>query len=102
MFAALARLMYRRRWWVLAISAVVACGVAAALARGGMLTTGAIEGTEADHTQRLVEGLAGLSGDSVVAVVFSASDWSAGDERFVDALHRRRRPPRARFGPPER
>ncbi|HKD39870.1 MAG TPA: MMPL family transporter [Myxococcaceae bacterium] len=86
MFAALARLMYRRRWWVLAISAVVASGVAAALARGGALTTGAIEGTEADHTQRLVEGLAGLSGDSVVAVVFSAPGWSAGDERFVDAL----------------
>ncbi len=69
MFAALARLMYRRRWWTLGASGLVLIGVIAALAWGGTLTTGAIEGTESERAQRLVEGLAGLSGDSVIAAV---------------------------------
>jgi RND superfamily putative drug exporter len=86
MFAALARLMYRGRWWTLAISGVVLAGAIAALARGGTLTAGVIEGTEADRTQRLVEGVAGLSGDSVVAVTFSSSEWTLSDPRFNQAL----------------
>ncbi len=86
MFAALARLMYRGRWWTLAVSAAVLFGVIAALARGGTLTSGVIEGTEAERTQRLVEGFAGLSGDSVLAVIFGSSEWAFSDPRFSQAL----------------
>jgi RND superfamily putative drug exporter len=86
MFTALARLMYRRCWWVLAISGIALFGVIAALARGGTLTTGEIEGTESRRTQRLVEGMAGLSGDSVVAAIYGSPEWSTGDPRFIQAL----------------
>jgi len=64
MFSALARSMYRRRWWTLGASGLVLIGVIAALKWGGTLTTGAIEGTETEHTQRLVEGLAPMNGNS--------------------------------------
>src|SRR5215813_2535611 len=86
MFAALARSMYRRRWWTLGASGLVLIGVIAALERGGTLTTGAIEGTETEHTQRLVEGLAGLSGDSVVAAVVGSDEWKFNEPRFQQAL----------------
>jgi len=86
MFAALARLIYRRRWLTLAISAVVLLGAIAALARGGNLTTGKIEGTEAQYVQQLTEKLAGVSGDSVLAVLFSSTQWKTSDQQFADAL----------------
>src|SRR6266852_3060457 len=86
MFTAIARVMYRRCWWVVALSGVALLGVIAALARGGTLTTGAIEGTESARTQRLVEGMAGLSGDSVVAAVYGSPEWTTGDPRFTQAL----------------
>ena len=75
MFSALARSIYHRRWWTLGASGLVLIGVIAALKWGGTLTTGAIEGTETEHTQRLVEGLAGLSGDSVIAAVVGSDEW---------------------------
>src|SRR5260370_6902077 len=86
MFIAIARVMYRRCWWVVALSGVALLGVIAALAGGGTLTTGAIEGTESARTQRLVEGMAGLSGDSVVAAVYGSPEWTTGDPRFTQAL----------------
>jgi RND superfamily putative drug exporter len=86
MFIAIARVMYRRCWWVVALSGVALLGVIAALQRGGTLTTGAIEGTESARTQRLVEGMAGLSGDSVVAAVYGSPEFSTGDPRFTEAL----------------
>ncbi len=86
MFTALARVMYRRCWWVVALSGVALLAVIAALTRGGTLTTGAIEGTESERTQRLVEGVAGLSGDSVVAAVYGSPQWGTGDLRFTEAL----------------
>ena len=86
MFAALARLMYRRRWWTLGASGLVLIGVIAALKWGGTLTTGAIEGTETEHTQRLVEGVAGLSGDSVIAAVVGSDEWKFNEPAFRQAL----------------
>src|SRR5262249_59093154 len=72
MFAALARLIYRRRWLTLAVSALALLGTIAALVRGGELTTGKIEGTEAEYVQQLTGNLAGVSGDSAQAAVLAA------------------------------
>src|SRR5215472_12786987 len=86
MFAALAHSTYRRRWWTLGASGLVLIGVIAVLERGGTLTTGAIEGTESEYTQRLVEGLAGLSGDSVIAAVVGSDEWKFNELPFRQAL----------------
>jgi len=88
MFVALARLAFHRRWTILIFSLLVLLGAIAALVHGGNLTTGTIEGTESEHAQRLVENVAGLSGDSVLAVILRSETAGVGDKVFVSELQR--------------
>jgi len=88
MFVALARLAFNRSWTILIFSALVLLGAIAALRRGGNLTTGTIEGTESERAQRLAEKVAGLSGDSVLAVIVRSETASFGDKVFVTELQR--------------
>ncbi len=86
MFVALARLAYHHRWKTLGTTALVLCLAIAVLLRGGALTTGSIRGTEAEHALRLAEGAEGLSGDSVLAAIFSSPAWEVSDPRFISSL----------------
>ena len=88
MFVALARLAFHRCWTILIFSLLVLLGAIAALVHGGNLTTGTIEGTESDHAQRLVEKVAGLAGDSVLAVILRSETAGVGDKVFVSELQR--------------
>ncbi len=88
MFVALARLAFQRHWSILAAAFLLLAGAVAALVRGGKLTTGTIEGTEADRAQQLVEKVAGLSGDSVLAVILRSAKLGVGEPPFVSELQR--------------
>jgi hypothetical protein len=70
MFTAWGTLVCRRKWWVLAFSVLLLLGAVASLLRGGTLTTGSIEGIEADRTQALVEKSLALPGDASFTLVF--------------------------------
>ncbi len=88
MFVALARLAFQRHWSILGATLLLLAGAVAALVRGGKLTTGTIEGTEADRAQQLVEKVAGLSGDSVLAVILRSARLGVGEPPFVSELQR--------------
>src|SRR5260370_38844721 len=88
MVVELGRLAFQRRWSILGATLLLLAGAVAALVRGGKLTTGTIEGTEADRAQQLVEKVAGLSGDSVLAVILRSARLGVGDPPFVSELQR--------------
>lgn len=86
MFAAWGTFVFRRKWWILALSLLLLCGAIASLLRGGTLTTGSIEGIEADRTQALVEQALSLPGDASFTLVFQAKDFTVSDLRFGAAV----------------
>ncbi len=87
MFAAWGAFVCHRKWWVLALSAVLLLGALASLLRGGTLTTGSIEGIEADRAQALVEKALGLPGDASFTLVFHAPAFTVADPRFAADVH---------------
>jgi len=86
MFAAWGAFVCRHRWAVLALSGLLTAGGLASLLRGGTLTTGSIEGIEADRTQALVEKALGLPGDASFTLVFHSADFTVSDPRFAAAV----------------
>src|SRR5258707_3173632 len=88
MFVALARLAFQRHWSILGATLLLLAGAVAALVRGGKLTNGQIEGTEADRAEQVVEKVAGLSGDSVLAVILRSARLGVGEPPFVSELQR--------------
>ena len=86
MFTAWGVFVCRWKWWVLALSGVLLLGALASLRRGGTLTTGSIQGIEADRTQALVEQALALPGDASFTFVFFARDFTVADQRFAAAV----------------
>ncbi len=86
MFAAWGAFVCRQKGWVLALSCAVLLGALVSLRHGGALTTGSIEGIEADRTQALVEKTLALPGDASFTLVFSSKDFTVSDPRFGSAM----------------
>lgn len=80
-----ARVHHHRRA-ALTASAVFLVLSLAAIARGGPLSTGSIEGIEADVTQRHIETALGVPGDASFVIVFAHDEWAVNDVRFESAL----------------
>ena len=86
MFAAWGGFVCRHRGWVLSLSGLLLLGAAGSLLRGGTLTTGSIEGIEADRAQAMVEKVLALPGDTSLTLVFHAPDFTVADPRFAAAV----------------
>src|SRR5271163_4564897 len=86
MFTAWGTLVCRRKWWILIFSGLLLLGALASFLRGGTLTTGSIQGIEADRTQAIVEKALALPGDSSFTLVFSSQDFTVADPRFAAAV----------------
>ncbi len=82
-FARWARIIYRRRALVLAVSALLIVISVAALLRGGPLTSGLIEGIESERALSLVREATGRPAGSEFTVVFSSDEWTYRDPRFL-------------------
>jgi RND superfamily putative drug exporter len=90
MFEALGDLVYRRRWLTLALASGFLAASVAMVVHGGHLTSGTIEGLEAERAQHLVEEVIGRPLDTTFAVIFQASDVGPAlepdDQEFVNAM----------------
>lgn len=86
MFVAWGAFVFRRKWWILALSVLLLCSAVVSLLRGGTLTTGSIEGIEADRAQALVEQALALPGDASFTLLFQAKDFTVSDPRFGAAV----------------
>jgi uncharacterized membrane protein YdfJ with MMPL/SSD domain len=86
MFSAWGTFVCGWKWWILASSGVLLCGAVASLLHGGTLTTGSIQGIEADRTQALVEKALALPGDASFTLVFSSKEFTVSDPRFGAAV----------------
>jgi uncharacterized membrane protein YdfJ with MMPL/SSD domain len=86
MFTTWGTLVCRRKWWILIFSGLLLLGALASFLRGGTLTTGSIQGIEADRTQAIVEKALALPGDSSFTLVFSSQDFTVADPRFAAAV----------------
>ena len=85
-FEALGDLIYRHRWLTLALAGAFLTASLALLWRGGHLTSGTIEGLEAEHAQHLVEEVLGRPLDTTFAAIFEASDLEPDDQEFDSAM----------------
>jgi len=86
MFTAWGAFVCRRKWGIIALCGLLLVGALASLLHGGTLTTGSIEGIEADRTQALVEKALSLPGDASLTLVFSSKDFTVSDPRFGAAV----------------
>jgi uncharacterized membrane protein YdfJ with MMPL/SSD domain len=86
MFAAWGAFVGRHPWWMLGFSCVLLLVAVASILHGGTLTTGSIEGIEADRTQAVVEKALALPGDASFTLVFYAPDFTVADPRFRAAV----------------
>ncbi|HMK74336.1 MAG TPA: MMPL family transporter, partial [Myxococcaceae bacterium] len=86
MFAAWGALVCRHRWGVLAGCLLVLLAAVASLVRGGTLTSGSIEGIEADRAQAMVEKALALPGDASFTLVFQSADLAVSDPRYAAAV----------------
>ena len=86
MFAALATLIYRRRWWTLIASTLFLAASIAMVARGGKLTGGTFGDREASMTQRFVEQVLGHSTDTAFIAVFHSDTLDARTPPFEAAM----------------
>ncbi len=86
MLAAWARTVYRHRWGILAASTLFLVGSVVALARGGTLTSGLIEGIEAERGLSLVKEATGRPGSTTFTVIFSSRTVTWSDPRFLEAM----------------
>jgi RND superfamily putative drug exporter len=86
MFVAWARTVHHRRWTVLVASAIVLVAAVLALARGGPLSLGMIEGIEAERGLSAIERGLGRPAGSTFSVIFTAKDRSWPEPAFVAAV----------------
>src|SRR5262245_10737997 len=86
MFAALATLIYRRRWWTLIASTLFLAASIATVVHGGKLTGGTFGDREAEQTQRLVEQVLGHSNDTAFIAVFHSDTLDAQAPPFQAAM----------------
>ena len=94
-FEALGDLIYRHRWLTLCLAGAFLTASVAMLVRGGHLTSGTIEGLEAEQAQHLVEQVLGRNLDTTFAVVFQASDLQPDDQDFQTAMQKALEPLRS-------
>lgn len=83
---ALAELVIRRSKATVLVCGIVLLGAIALLARGGTLTSGAINGTEAEQGRRLLEEALQRPGASTFTIVFAHPDLDVRDEAFRGAM----------------
>lgn len=86
MFRALARAVHHHRGPVFVASAVFLALAVAALVYGGRLSTGVIEGTEAEQAQQLAAATTVGSSDTTLAVVFHSDTLRSTSPEFQGAL----------------
>ncbi|WP_225414617.1 MMPL family transporter [Stigmatella hybrida] len=86
MFRALARAIHHHRGLVFVASAVFLALAVAALVYGGRLSTGVIEGTEAEQAQQLAAATTVGSSDTTLAVVFHSDTLRSASPEFQEAL----------------
>ena len=89
MFEAWGRFVYRRRWWVLAVSGIVLVASAFVAAQGGKLQSGGlVETSESGQGSRLVDRELPHAGGSTFTLLFSSTTLSASDPSFKAAVDR--------------
>ncbi|HZH04986.1 MAG TPA: MMPL family transporter, partial [Myxococcaceae bacterium] len=86
MFAHLARAVYRHRVLVFIASSLMFLAAGAAVLRGGELTTGTIEGTEAAQVEALTSGASAGQTATSLAVLFHSDAWGTDDPRYAEAV----------------
>jgi RND superfamily putative drug exporter len=86
MFVALARAVHRRRGAVVAASVAVLALSVAALVRGGRLSSGTIEGTEAARAEALASGASAAAHEFTLAVLFHSDTWTHEAPQFREAV----------------
>jgi uncharacterized membrane protein YdfJ with MMPL/SSD domain len=86
MFAAWGTFVCRHRWVVLAACFLLLLAAVASIVRGGTLTSGSIEGIEADRTQAMVEKALSLPGDASFTLVFHSPNLAVSDPRYAAAV----------------
>src|SRR5919204_2590757 len=87
MFAGWGRFVYRRRWWVLALSGLLLIGSVFVVAQGGKLQSGGfIETSESGRGSRLIEKELPRAGGSTFSLVFSSDALDAKSPEFRAAV----------------
>ncbi|HEV8537230.1 MAG TPA: MMPL family transporter [Candidatus Limnocylindria bacterium] len=87
MFAGWGRFVHRRRWWVLAISALLLVGSGVVVAQGAKLESGGfIETSESGVASRLIERELPRAGGSTFTLVLSSATLSAKSPEFRAAV----------------
>ncbi|MFY0575672.1 MMPL family transporter [Cystobacter fuscus] len=85
-FAWLGRAVHRHRGVVFLLTAGVLVLAVFGILRGGQLSTGTIQGTEAAKAAELSRGISAASNDTTLAVIFHSDEWKTDDARFTQAL----------------
>jgi RND superfamily putative drug exporter len=85
-FQVLGRFAFARRWPVIGASVVALLVAMAVLLRGGSLTSGDTQGTEADLGRKLVDAQLQLPGASSFVIVFAHDTLEVEDEAYAAAL----------------
>lgn len=82
MFIGLARAVHRHRPLVFGAALAILLAAAGAIALGGHLTTGTIQGTESSRAEVLAAGAPAASTSTALAVLFHSDEWKTDDLRF--------------------
>jgi RND superfamily putative drug exporter len=86
LFHVWAHTCFRYRWAVLVGSALALIAAAVALARGGVLTSGMIEGIESERGLAAIEQGLGRPASSTFTVLLGSTRWTWDDPAFHDAV----------------
>lgn len=86
MLDAWGRLVCRRRWWVLGVGLAVLAGSVGMLVRGGVLSSGIIEGIESSRGLDRIEAGLGRAGGATFTIVLGSPTWTADEPRFAAAV----------------
>src|SRR5271170_242271 len=86
MFAALGRLIYRRRWLTLAASGLFLLLSLAMIARGGKLTGASFGDSEAERTETLVAEVVGHRTNATFVAIFHSDTLDPRTEPFQRAM----------------
>ena len=89
MFEALGAFVYRRRWGVLACAGAFLISAIVVLLRGGVLSSGTIEGLEAQRAQRIADDIVGRREETTFVALFQNPKGALDprDEAFVAAMN---------------
>src|SRR5690242_1767903 len=85
-FASLGRVVFRHRGWVFVLTALALGLAVLGIVRGGQLSTGTVEGTEAARAVSISRGAAAASSDTTLAVIFRSDEWRTDVPRFSAAI----------------